>query len=180
MSQKKNATISLSLDLIDPSPTNPRKTFDEQKLQELAASIKGKGLLQEVTVRPKGERYELVFGERRWRASKIAGLTEIDVKVRDLNDAQVIELQIIENCQRDDVPPLEEAEGFKMLHEQHGYSVQDLVSKTGRTEKYVRSRLKLTALRMRARRSAKAASSSASPNSSRCCPSSCRRRPPPT
>lgn len=134
----------ISLDLIDESPTNPRKTF--RGLEELADNIKQHGLLQAVLLRPKGDRFELVFGARRYRASKLASLETIRANVRDLDDRAVIEIQLIENGKRDDIHPLEEADGFRVLHETHGYSVDDLAAKLGKSKAFVYSRLKFCSL----------------------------------
>lgn len=130
--------------LIDPSPSNPRKTFRD--LEELAETIKKHGILQPLVVRPKAGRLELVFGERRLRAGKLAGLTAFPCLVREMSDLEVLEVQIIENVQRADVDALEEADGYKVLHETHGYSVPDIAAKIGKSIAYVYARLKLCAL----------------------------------
>lgn len=138
---------TVSLALIDESPTNPRKTFTE--VAELADDIKKHGVLQDVLLRPhprKDERFELVFGARRFRASKLAGLKEIPAKVRELDDAKVLELQIVENSQRSDIHPLEEADGYQMLHVKHGWSVEDIAAKVGKSVATIRARLKLCGL----------------------------------
>lgn len=140
----------LPLDLLDPSPSNPRKVFDELKLAELAASIKEHGLAQPVLVRPHPTdpgRYQLVVGERRLRAVRLLGYGAIPAIVRELDDGQVLELQVIENNQREDVHPLEEADGFAALHAPpFNRTVEDLVAKTGKSKAYVYARLKLCAL----------------------------------
>jgi ParB/RepB/Spo0J family partition protein len=151
------AMPSIPLADIAPSPTNPRKHFDEAALTELASTIKDHGVIQPITVRPnpKGEPlYEIVVGERRWRASRLAGMTDIPAFWRDLTDQQVLEIQIIENLQRNDVHPLEEAEGYRQLMEDHGYTVEQIASKIGKdTQKksYVYARLKLLDLCQEAR-----------------------------
>src|SRR5262245_32877567 len=132
---------------IAPSPTNPRKYFDPAKLQELADSIQEHGLAQPILVRLNPEHtdpfYELVAGERRWRAAKIAGLEEIEAKVRDLDDKAVLEIQFIENLQRTDLSAVEEAEGYKRLLDEHGYTADSLAGKLGKSKSYVYARLKL-------------------------------------
>lgn len=140
----------IELGAIRPSPYQPRKTFPEAELAELAASIKTRGVLQPVRVRPdpggKPAVYELVFGERRWRASKLAGVEDIPALIVDLTDDQVIEEQLIENLKRSDVQPLEEGEHYQRLLHQHGYTIETLVTKTGRSRSYLYSRMKLTSL----------------------------------
>lgn len=143
----------LALDDITASPTNPRKRFDAAALDELAASIKSRGVVQPILVRPHpgGELigYELVVGERRYRAAKLAGLTTIRALVQDLTDAEVIEIQIIENLQRADVHPIEEAEGYAKLLQQKNavtklnYTAEDIAEKIGKSRRYIYNRLKL-------------------------------------
>jgi ParB/RepB/Spo0J family partition protein len=137
---------SLSLSLIEPSPSNPRRTVPPEYLEDLAASIRDKGVLSPILVRPKPHEpgfHELVFGECRWRAAKLAGLTEIPAMVRELDDRQVLEIQIIENDKRQDVHPVEQAEAYRRLIDEHGYTAEDLAAKTGRSLVYVRQRLAL-------------------------------------
>lgn len=138
-------TQTVPVDLIDPSPFNPRTYFDDAKLQELAESIKSKGVLQAPIVRPVGDRYELVVGERRWRASKIAELEEIPARVQELTDVEVLEIQVIENIERDDMTPLDEAFGYQALLG-HGYTVARIAEKVHRPESYIAKRLALTKL----------------------------------
>ena len=143
---------------IRPSPTNHRKTFIG--LDELAESIRSKGVINPITVRPAplalgtGKRsgkvdaaaYELIAGERRWRAAKLAGLETIPVILRPLSDVEVLELQLIENVQRQDVHPLEEADGYRDLLDHHGYTAEKIAAKTGKSAAYVYGRLKLCVL----------------------------------
>lgn len=149
----------LDLRLLLASRTNPRKTFPEDKLQELAGSIKAIDVLQPVLVRPlpasrleetAGMRprptHELVAGERRMRASQLAGLRDIPYVERDLTDAQVLEIQLIENLQRDDLSPLEEAEGFRRLIDETGIRKEDLAARVNRSRAYVYNTLKLLEL----------------------------------
>jgi ParB/RepB/Spo0J family partition protein len=144
----------LSLDAIQPSKTNPRKAFDEAKLQELADSIKTHGVVQAILVRPSrtpDNTYELVAGERRWRASRLAGLAEIPATIRQLTDTEVLEIQVIENLQRNDLSELEEAEGYERLmgcaHENgERYTAEEIAAKVGKSKGYVYARLKLLSL----------------------------------
>ena len=142
------------------SPTNPRKTFDEAALAELAESILRHGVLQPVLLRPHPTRasghYELVAGERRWRAAKVAKLAEIPATVRDLTDAEVLEIQVVENLQREDIHPLEEAAGYEaLLRCEHAggapYTVEEIAAKVGKSKSYVYQRMRLTALGGKAR-----------------------------
>lgn len=143
------------------SPTNPRKHFNEAALNELAESIRAHGVLQPILVRkwqvgmhmPAGKTFgdmsgihEIVCGERRWRASVIAKAETIPVIVRELSDKEVLEIQVVENLQREDVHPLEEAEGYERLMQHHGYTADTLAAKIGKSRAYVYARLKLTAL----------------------------------
>ncbi|MEZ4395070.1 MAG: ParB/RepB/Spo0J family partition protein [Polyangiales bacterium] len=135
----------IALGLIDESATNPRKRFDAAKLSELADDIKAHGLIQPVIVRPQGDRYELVVGARRFRASALAGSTTILARVRDYSDREVCEVQLTENGQRDDVHPLEEADGYEHLRAQ-GAALEELAARTGKSVSYVRHRLQYCAL----------------------------------
>jgi ParB/RepB/Spo0J family partition protein len=138
----------IPVDQIAPSPTNPRKHFDQAKLQELADSISEHGLIEPILVRPRvvsndDTEYEIIAGERRWRATKLAGLKEIESKVRDLDDKAVLEIQFIENLQRSDLSAIEEAEGYKRLLDEHGYTAESLAGKLAKSKSYVYGRLKL-------------------------------------
>lgn len=143
---------TIALASIVVSKTNPRKTFDKAKLEELTGSVKLQGILQPILVRPiNGDgTFEVVAGERRFKAAKAAGLTEIPATVRELTDAQTLELQVIENNQREDLHPLEEAEGYEALLKcKHPdgtkYSVADIAKKVGKSTAYVYQKLKLCA-----------------------------------
>ena len=126
------------------SPYNSRKTFDAEKMKELVVSVKEKGILNPILLRPKGSKYEIVCGERRFRAATTAGLTEIPAVVRILTDQQALECMVIENLQREDVHPLEEAEGYEALLKKHGYKTgEDISAKIGKSRAYVYGRLKL-------------------------------------
>jgi len=135
-----------------PSKTNPRKYFDEAALNELAASIKNHGVAQPILVRPLPttedmiDCVEIVAGERRYRASKLAGMETIPAIVRELTDVQALEIQVIENLQRQDVHPIEEADGYDQLMKLHGYTADQLAEKVGKSRSYIFGRLKLRAL----------------------------------
>lgn len=135
----------ISLGRLTPSPTNPRKHHDEVKLNELADSVRSKGVLQPLLVRPipGAVALEIVAGHRRWIAAQRAGLLEAPCLVRDYSDAEVIEIQVIENAQREDVLPYEEGAGYKMLLDRGLYDVQTLAAKVGKSLSHVYGRLKL-------------------------------------
>lgn len=148
------AALFLPIRTIEPSKTNPRKNFDKAELDELTNSIREHGVLQPVLARPiaGNGHYELVAGERRYRAAVAAGLGYIPAMVRELTDEQALEMQVIENLQRADLHPLEEAEGYEQLMKKHGHSAEDLAAKVGKSKAYVYARLKLTALGPAARK----------------------------
>lgn len=141
--------VDLAVADIRPSPFNHRKRFD--KLDELGASLIEKGCINPITVRKKpdakhDEAHELVAGERRWRAAKLVKLATLPAIVRELDDREVLEIQLIENVQREDVHPLEEADGYRELMAKHKYTVEQIVEKTGKSKAYVYARLKLCEL----------------------------------
>lgn len=144
---ERNITMVALAD-IQPSGFNPRKRFDETSLYELAESIKQQGVLQPITVRPVDgtDRYGIVFGERRYRASVIAGRDEIPAIVTELSDEEAEEMAITENLQRKDVTPVEEAAAYQRLIESGRHTVQTLAQLFGKNENYIRTRLKFTAL----------------------------------
>ncbi len=147
---------TIKMESLVASKTNPRRNFDKAGLTELAGSIKEHGILQPILVRPVSGNgkplYEIVAGERRYRASKMLGLTEIPATVRELSDPEAQEVQIIENLQREDLHPLEEAEGYRKLLDSHGANPDDLAVKVGKSKAYIYQRLKLLALSGEARK----------------------------
>lgn len=172
--QARAVALSVRIVHITASPTNPRKNFDDAKLAELAESIRSKGVLQPILVRPlytnnnsrdrmcpdhywrapanwPAMEFELVAGERRYRAANLAGLTEIPAIVRDLTDLQVLEIQVIENEQREDVSPMEKAEGYARLVDEHKVPVEDLATRVGKSPATIYGLLKLRALSPEAR-----------------------------
>jgi len=135
---------SIPLDAIAPSKTNPRKNFDAQYIDELAASIAQVGLMQPIIVRPNGGNYVIIAGECRYRAARKAGLEEISAIVRtDLSDAAILELQLVENLRRRDLHPMEEAQGYRSLLLTKQYDVARIAERVGRSVKYVYDRVKL-------------------------------------
>lgn len=147
MATQLNTTTEIPLSELKGSPTNPRKFFDPAKLKDLSESFKSAGQLQPALVRlwnrPGFKGYEIVAGERRFRAATMAGLPSLRCEIRELDDKTVVEFQILENVQRDDLQPLEEARGYKLLHEEHGYSWEDLATKIGKSQSYIYGRLRL-------------------------------------
>jgi ParB family transcriptional regulator, chromosome partitioning protein len=134
----------IPVDNIESNPNQPRTIFDADALTELAASVREHGVLQPILVRPLGQnRYQLVAGERRWRASKEAGLTTIPALVEELDDDTALEIAIIENLQREDLSPLEEATMYDRMVREHGYSIRKLAEKLGKDKGYLENRLRL-------------------------------------
>ena len=134
----------IAIERITSNPNQPRQTFHADALQDLAASIREHGILQPVLVRPRADgHFQLIAGERRWRAARIAGLREIPAIVEAFDDEAALEIAIIENLQREDISPLEEAEMFERMTTQHGYSLRKLAQKLGKDKGYIENRLRL-------------------------------------
>lgn len=142
----RNDVQYLDINTIAPNPFQPRKTFHEEALRDLASSIKEFGVIQPLLVRGMQEHYELVAGERRLRASKLAGLTEVPVIVKELNDKEMAELAMIENLQREDLHFLEEAEGFHQLLLNFGFTQDELAKRMGKSQSTVANKLRLLKL----------------------------------
>ena len=138
---------TLPLRDIEPDKDQPRKDFDEESLNQLAKSIEQHGLLQPIAVRstPTGS-YKIIAGERRWRASRLAGLTEVPVVIRDVTDAEAMELALIENLQREDLDPIEEALGYKQLMDRCDLTQAETAEKLGKSRSAVANSLRLLAL----------------------------------
>lgn len=133
----------LSISEIVRNPNQPRKTFDEDKLAELADSIRQNGVLQPILVRRKGQKYEIVAGERRYQASKLAGLKEIPVVVREIDDDKVFQLALIENLQRSDLSPIEEAKGYKQLLTSRSLTQEELAKILSKSRSSIANTLRL-------------------------------------
>ncbi|MBU2703145.1 ParB family chromosome partitioning protein [Sporomusaceae bacterium BoRhaA] len=140
------AVLEISPDQIIPNPFQPRKTFHDESLQELAESIKEFGVIQPLLVRQVGNNYELIAGERRLRASKLACLTVIPVIVKSLNDKEMAELAMIENLQREDLHFLEEAEGFQQLISHFGLTQENMAQRVGKNQSTIANKLRLLKL----------------------------------
>lgn len=145
-----NDGLRLPLDDIQPNPEQPRRSFDQKSLQELADSIGSQGLLQPLLVRPIGSarpgKYEIIAGERRWRACRLAGLTEVPVLVRNYSAQDTLAAALVENLQREDLNPVEEALGLQMLKEEFGLSQDELSRKIGKSRSAIANSLRLLAL----------------------------------
>ncbi len=135
-----------SLEQIRPNQFQPRRNFDEQATAELAASIKEKGLLQPLLVRRLEKGYELIAGERRWRAAQLAGLSEVPVVVKEVNDSELLEMALIENIQREDLNPLEEALVYQQLIEELNFTQEDLSRRVGKDRSTIANALRLLKL----------------------------------
>jgi ParB/RepB/Spo0J family partition protein len=132
------------IDHIEANPEQPRMVFEQEPLNELAASIREHGVLQPILVRPLGANtYQIVAGERRWRASRLAGLETIPALIEDIDDYTALEIAIIENLQREDLSPLDEAAMYDRMVHEHGYSIRKLADKLGKDKGYLENRLRL-------------------------------------
>lgn len=147
-SEPVRADGQVEIDRVKANPRNPRRKFDEADLEDLARSVTEHGIMQPVVVRPRnaGEYYEIIAGERRWRAAQRAGLTYIPIIVRDVDDRVALELAIIENVQRADLNPLEEALGYQQLIDEHNYTQSDLGNVIGKSRSHVANTLRLLKL----------------------------------
>ncbi|TPI75444.1 ParB/RepB/Spo0J family partition protein [Mesorhizobium sp. B2-8-9] len=151
--EKASAAVAadgkVPIEFVSPNPKNPRRHFGDAELTDLAQSIREHGVVQPVVARPSPSqpgRYEIIAGERRWRAAQRAGLTEIPLIVRDVNDRTALELAIIENVQRADLNPVEEAQGYQQLIDEHGYTQADLGQVIGKSRSHVANTLRLLKL----------------------------------
>lgn len=144
--KEEEGPLYCSIYEISPSSIQPRKIFDDKKLDELAASIKEKGVIQPLIVRRSNGRYELIAGERRWRASKKAGIKEVPIVVFEATDKESLELAVVENIQREDLNPIEEAEAFRRFVDDFGYSQDELAKKVGKDRTTITNALRLLKL----------------------------------
>ncbi len=145
--EDSNTAVAIRIDELEPNRAQPRKSFDDESIAELADSISRHGVLQPLLVRPLiGGGYQIVAGERRWRAARMAGVKEVPAVVRDLNESEVMQLALIENLQREDLNPLEEAGGYQALIEEYGFTQEDVARTVGRSRPAVANALRLLAL----------------------------------
>lgn len=141
------APAMLPITKVEPRPDQPRKEFDEEALEELAESIRAHGLIQPVVVRPLlGDYYQIIAGERRWRAARLAGLEEIPVRVLEADDRLAMELALVENLQREDLNPIEEAKGYCVLMEEYDLTQEEVSAAVGRSRSAVANALRLLSL----------------------------------
>ncbi|MDO4531577.1 MAG: ParB/RepB/Spo0J family partition protein [Bacillota bacterium] len=147
----EEAALELELDQIEPNRKQPRKYFDETALEELAASLKLYGMIQPIVVKKNGDYYEIIAGERRWRAAKIAGLEKVPVVIRKWEEAEAFEAALVENLQREDLNPMEEAESYQRLQEEFGLNQEKIAEKVGKSRSAVANSLRLLQLDPRVR-----------------------------
>lgn len=147
----QEAVLELELDHIEPNRKQPRKYFDETALEELAASLKTYGMIQPIVVKKNGEYYEIIAGERRWRAAKIAGLKKVPVVIKEWEDAEAFEAALVENLQREDLNPMEEAESYQRLQEEFQLSQEKIAEKVGKSRSAITNSLRLLQLDGRVR-----------------------------
>ena len=139
-------SYEVAVERITPSPLQPRRAFDEAKISELASSIRNQGIIQPLVVRRQGDRYELIAGERRWRAAMKAGLQRVPVVVRDASDHEVLQLALVENLQREDLNPIEEANGYRRLQDEFHWSQEEMAEKVGKSRPAIANSMRLLAL----------------------------------
>ena len=147
---ESGAVTKLPLQKVEPNPDQPRRTFDEEELQALADSIAAHGILQPLAVRASGGGfYQIIAGERRWRAARMAGLSEVPVVVLEADDRTVMELALVENLQRQDLNPMEEAEGYQRLMKEYGLTQEEAAARVGKSRPAVANALRLLLLPLR-------------------------------
>ncbi|MBQ7757807.1 ParB/RepB/Spo0J family partition protein [Anaerotignum sp.] len=149
--KKDEAVVELELDLIEPNRKQPRKYFDETALEELAVSLKTYGMIQPIVVKKSGDYYEIIAGERRWRAAKIAGMEKVPVVVKKWEEGEAFEAALVENLQREDLNPMEEAESYQRLQEEFGLSQEKIAEKVGKSRSAITNSLRLLQLDPRVR-----------------------------
>lgn len=145
--EEAKSAVKLKLNDIEPNRAQPRKSFDEEALEELANSISTHGVIQPLLVRPLADGgYQLIAGERRWRASRMAGLTEVPVVIREMSDSEAMELALVENLQREDLNPIEEAQGLALLMETYGLTQEQAAKRVGKSRPAVANSMRLLSL----------------------------------
>jgi ParB family chromosome partitioning protein len=142
----ENSHFDVTVDRIVPSPLQPRRAFDETKIEELASSIRNQGIIQPLVVRPNGDQFELIAGERRWRAAMKAGLSRVPVVVRNATDHEALQLALVENLQREDLNAIEEANGYRRLQEEFHWSQEEMAAKVGKSRPAITNAMRLLAL----------------------------------
>ncbi len=142
----KGRILMLKLDLVQPNKEQPRKTFDEEKINELAESVKNYGVLQPLLVQKKGSFYEIIAGERRWRAAKAAGLKEVPAVLKEYSKQEAMEISLIENVQRADLNPIEEALGYKQLINEFGLTQEEIAIRVAKSRVAITNTMRLLKL----------------------------------
>lgn len=145
-SEEKGAETILKISMVEPNRKQPRKNFDEDSLQELCDSIKQVGLIQPILVQDRKDHYEIIAGERRWRAAKMAGLKEIPVIIRDYTDQEIMEISLIENIQREDLNPIEEAQAYKRLLTEFNLKQDEVAERVSKSRAAVTNSIRLLKL----------------------------------
>lgn len=143
---KEQGLTLLSINEIRPNTLQPRKDFDDTAIIELTASIKEKGILQPIVVRQAGNGFQIIAGERRWRAAQRAGITRVPVIIKDASDREALELALIENLQREDLNPIEEASGYQHLIDEFGLTHEEVSSQIGKDRSTITNQLRLLKL----------------------------------
>ena len=144
--EENGSPILLKATRIEPNKGQPRKNFNEEALRELASSIERHGMIQPVIVRKKDDHYELIAGERRWRAARIAGIKEIPAIIKEYSDGEVSEIALIENIQREDLTPIEEAKAYKTLIEEYGITQEELAGRVSKSRANIANTMRLLKL----------------------------------
>jgi ParB family chromosome partitioning protein len=142
----RNAVLEIDVNELDTNLQQPRKRFDEEKLAELAQSIRTYGIVQPIIVQRSGERYTIIAGERRYRAARLAGLTEVPVVVKEYSEQEFMEVSLVENLQREDLNPIEEAQAMRLLMEEHDLTQDELSVRLGKSRSAVANTLRLLSL----------------------------------
>lgn len=143
---QREGLVTLKIGEIEPNKEQPRKEFDAEQLNQLAQSLKKHGVIQPLTVREKNGAYQIVAGERRWRAAKIAGLLEVPVRIMELSDSETAQIALIENLQREDLNPIEEANGYYLLSEKYCLKQEEIASAVGKARSSITNSLRLLEL----------------------------------
>ena len=145
--ESENAPIFVKIEEIEPNVNQPRTHFDDEKIKELANSVSAHGLISPIVVKPLASgKYKIIAGERRFRASKIAGLSEVPVLIKDIDDKKIMEFALVENLQREDLSPLEEAKGYKALVDAYKLTQEDIAKVIGKSRSYIANTLRLLSL----------------------------------
>ena len=142
----KEVEQKININLIEPNKSQPRKQFDEEALQELSDSIKKYGVLEPLIVTKKSDYYEIIAGERRWRAARLAGLKEIPVVIREYTDKEIMEISLIENIQREDLNPIEEAQAYEALISQYNLKQEEVAERVSKSRSTITNSLRLLKL----------------------------------